>query len=126
MPTEIQWAYLAGLLDGEGDIIIAKNGAKTTIVRVRVSNTDLKMIEWIQENFGGHIAEANSNTSYGHKICLRVGWNGKKAEPILLGTLPYLLTKKARLAGLALKHIKEDNLDEREALYVTGKEINRR
>ena len=98
--TEAEWAYLAGLIDGEGSISISH-----TVV-VRIANTDFGILKWMWETFPeAKVNIANSNTSYGKKLCLAIRWNGVKAKPILEHTLPYLQGKKHKLAELGLEMI---------------------
>lgn len=98
--TESDWAYLAGLIDGEGDISFSHT------VRVRISNTDGGIIGWLTGHFPeSKISKANSNSSYGKKLCLKIAWNGVKAKPILQNVLPHLQGKKHRLAKLGLELI---------------------
>ena len=98
--TETDWAYLAGLIDGEGDIGISHT------VRVRIANTDMGIIGWLREKFPEvKTNKANSNTSYGKKLCLKVEWNGRNAIEVLTRTSPYLQGKKKKLAELALEFL---------------------
>ena len=54
-------AYLAGIIDGEGTIVIAKGKIRKGRInhpyslRLVVMNTDIRLIEWLKENFGGSI-----------------------------------------------------------------------
>lgn len=99
--TELDWAYLAGLIDGDGSIGLSHT------VQVRFFNTDLEIIGWLLEKFpDAKLHKANSNSSYGHQLCLTVRWNGVKAKPILEGIYPYLRGKKKELAELALELIR--------------------
>lgn len=98
--TETDWAYLAGLIDGEGSISICHT------VIVRIPNTDMDIIGWLVESFpDAKVAKANSNTSYGHKLCLNVRWNGRNSIEVLTKVLPYLRSKKRKLAELALEFL---------------------
>jgi len=72
---------------------------------LRFFNTDEELINWVIETFGGKVAIANSNSSYGHKRCLRVEWIGQKALPILEGIKIYLHGKKARVAEYAIEQL---------------------
>ena len=97
-PTE--WAYLAGLIDGEGSISISHT------VIVRIPNTDMAIIGWLTDHFpDAKVVKANSNTSYGKKLCLNVRWNGRNSAEVLTQTLPYLQSKKRKLAELALEFL---------------------
>jgi len=54
-------AYLAGIIDGEGTITIAKakirKGRKSHLysLRMSVGNSEKRLIDWLQENFGGSV-----------------------------------------------------------------------
>ena len=58
---EWKLAYLAGIIDGEGTITIAKSkirkGRKNHLysLRMSVGNSDKRLIDWLKENFGGSI-----------------------------------------------------------------------
>jgi len=104
MPTLTEWAYLAGLIDGEGSISVMRQGGKPAAVRVRFNNTDEAVIDWVLIRFGGILGEANSNSSYGKRTCYRLDWNSVNAIPVLEGTLPYLVIKR-QLALVALEYL---------------------
>lgn len=104
MLTPTEWAYLAGLIDGEGSISIGRQSGKPTSAKVRFNNTDRDVIDWVKNRFGGLECEANSNSSYGKKICWRLDWNGSNTIPILEGMLPYLVIK-GQLALVALEYL---------------------
>jgi hypothetical protein len=55
-------AYTAGMLDGEGSITtgISKHGRVSTFVGI--SNTDMGVLEWFQEQFGGGVIQWNGVT----------------------------------------------------------------
>ncbi len=54
---EISLAYMAGFFDGEGCVNFTQSGySKTWVVRVMVRNTDLGIIQSIQNTFGGRIS----------------------------------------------------------------------
>lgn len=53
-PTSEDWAYLAGLIDGEGHIT-RKVTASKGVVSLRVKMNDLAPLEWGQSRFGGSI-----------------------------------------------------------------------
>ncbi len=103
-------AYLAGLIDSDGHITVAKSEpsqrdrARSTIHYpiVGITNTDKRMMEWVLENFGG---------SYGSRMgqkmkakSLERGWKerydwrmtGKKSLTLLEDILPYLVVKRDR------------------------------
>jgi hypothetical protein len=58
-------AYLAGIIDGEGSIMLWKSNIDPKRrgqfnLRVNVSSTDKCLMEWLFNNFGGHFYEMNA------------------------------------------------------------------
>ena len=65
MVDSTERAYVAGVMDGEGCIgLTKKNNGYSNCYRyyVEISNSNLEMLEWIQDRFGGHIRHAHYNT----------------------------------------------------------------
>ncbi len=89
--ADLDWAYLAGLIDGEGSIRI--EGGPTTrrfagTPTVTLTNTSTKMIDWAFDKFGGHLYKKKNRS------CWDIYWLGKAVIPILEGVYPYLTAKK--------------------------------
>lgn len=124
MLLDTDFANLAGLIEADGSIGINKNNPNTHIVRLRFSNTDLILINWVVDVFGGKIAIANSNSTLGKKMCLRVEWTGQKALPLLEGMKPYLHGRKLKVAGHAIEHLTSTDLDRREVLSEAVRILN--
>lgn len=87
-------AYLAGIIDGEGTINLTKytvNG----VPQITIYNTDLRLLRWIENNFGGHInlGHAKPRTKK-RKLGYKLRIFGDKAVNILRMVHPYLLLKK--------------------------------
>lgn len=61
MVEEWKIAYFAGIIDGEGSIIIAKQAIRkgrknhTYSLRISVVNSNRILLEWVRDNFGGSI-----------------------------------------------------------------------
>ena len=103
--SEIDLAYAAGILDGEGCITIsrknkpqAKFGADYVLF-VEVGNTDKRLIEWLHSKFGGrtqHYEPRTPRAKESYHWYLGFG----KAKELLLLLLPYLKLKdeEAKLA----------------------------
>jgi hypothetical protein len=97
-------AYLAGIIDGEGTITLAiKNGsgkqvgAKWSRPLVHVVNTDLALLGWIEERFGGYLYDQPiGKASDRSKPCYRLSWGGPEAIEIVTTVLPYLVVKRAQ------------------------------
>jgi hypothetical protein len=135
MHTKIKtdWSYLAGLLDGEGCFSIA--GSWKTRKRangleyqkaffhmnllISLYNTDLKIMKWLIEKFGGVYYVHHPSKNPNHKV--GYSWHPKGAknkELLLLGVLPYLVIKTEQ-AQIALDYIRlngERHVEQRLAL----------
>ena len=84
---ETAWAYLAGLVDGEGSIIITKrrNGNHRLFPTLQVSNTSIEIMDWLVKNFGG------SYYSY-----------GRPTNPLIHSNVKMSYWKVSRIANLSL------------------------
>ena len=108
--SPIEWAYLAGIIDGEGcvDAIESKPRTRYNVspcfrIRLCVTNTSERLIVWIHDHFSGQINLHHWPGQYkSTKNCWRVIWTGGTAEKILRGCLPYMIVKKHQ-AELAFK-----------------------
>ena len=97
-------AYTAGIIDGEGSILVEKLLNKSRkenqvrhCLRVNVTNTDYNLIIWLKENFGGSIWSYDLPS---YRKCYHWKLNGVKASAFLKSLLPYLKVKQqqAKLA----------------------------
>ena len=79
---DTDWAYLAGIVDGEGCITYRRNGKGRYYTRVTISQKRTQLLDWIVERFGG----AYSKTTW---TC-----GSRHSEWILTEILPYLVVKK--------------------------------
>lgn len=92
---EAELAYLAGIIDGEGCIGVAKR----RYVRLRVSNTNFDLIQWLYQKFGGSIWNVKVKGNRRAQKCWTL--KAKKATDLLECVLPYLIIKEEQ-AQLAL------------------------
>lgn len=135
MPTELEWSYFAGILDGEGCITLSlRKYRKPDSIshRVLVYNTDSKLLDWIHERFGGsmriHIREDHNNRdgvyeSYGRKTVYRLDWCiVADVEKVLSGTIPYLIVKKDA-AEMVLGLLSSNHPKDRLELFELIKEV---
>jgi hypothetical protein len=111
MPTIEDLAYLAGVIDGDGTIVIGKtrSRAKSGIfyprydLRVAVYNTDERLMLWIEERFGGHVYTVRRNKPLPNRRVAYKWTLGQRQAAILLKQVrPYLVIKAAQ-SDLALK-----------------------
>ena len=121
MVSETEWAYLAGLIDGEGCIRIERNKGKQLqgTPTVALTNSNPLMLLWVLLRFGGHLYKKKS------KSCWDIYWLGKATIPLLEGMLPYLTAKKGqaelvldyrKLVGKPGKRLTSDMIEKREAI----------
>jgi hypothetical protein len=87
-------AYFAGVLDGEGCFTIHQQGrGHIAGTAIHVGNTDLRMLQWIQERFGGNVAfERRQNPA--HAKVWRWTSHVGNLEAIIIAVLPYLVIKR--------------------------------
>jgi hypothetical protein len=149
--TQLEWAYLAGILDGEGTISIftSRNSTKGRkypcyCPRVSISNCDERIMIWLEKTIGGRARpvkrkrETNSRKwrqSYIWEL------SRKQAVPILKNILPYLIIKRAQAAlflrfretgqhrgsklSLGIVHARQRIIDEMQFLNRKGPRIVR-
>lgn len=85
-----QWAYLAGIVDGEGTITIQKTYQKYYRPYVQVANTSTKLLKhFIKLGFYG-VLEANGN----NRPYWRIEVSGYQIESLIDGLMPFLIIKK--------------------------------
>jgi hypothetical protein len=91
-------AYIAGLMDGEGCIMLLwRKGIKT---RVNVSNTHRPVLEWLVETtgIGGIVRQTRSSSKHSPSWYWQV--NGDASESIVRQISPYLHIKSQQAALL--------------------------
>ena len=144
-PSDTDWAYAAGFVDGEGCIAIVRSftparGRYYYGVHVVVANTDREVLEWFKSLWGGSVVIVSSV----RPAMSRTAWNWRCAttiaKPFLTGIGPWLRVKRPQcdnalsmieLLGrshrtLGRKPIPTEWLAEQEALYWKHRELNHR
>lgn len=133
-------SYLAGIIDGEGSISIEIQSQSIRwdrkcdyySLRLLVINTNLPLLNWIQENFGGTIRQRpdvpNRRRCYRWNIC------SHNAAEILKACQPYMIVKKdhtevfikfAETMTKANVRLSDEMLSYRKKLYHQLKHINK-
>lgn len=119
MPSKSKedWAYAAGLFDGEGHISIAvrkanlRRDSKEKLVgyervqfQLSMAQNNQRPLIWLRENFGGSIKFVTGKKSYCDDSYTRWNWVLSKvpAREFLCGVLPYLKVRQEE-ALLALE-----------------------
>jgi len=134
---EIDKAYLAGIIDGEGCIqLVKKSNNHSFDARLSITNTNQDLLDWIYKRIGG-LYYKNSWTykqptwKERHDLI----FTNQKARSILHTVLPYLVIKKPQaelvlsyfdLIGIDGRHITKSLADKREQLYLKMKELNKK
>jgi len=101
-----KYAYLAGLIDGEGSIL--SKGGWSVIV---VANSSLDVMNWLVDNFGGTVMkERRRNVELGkyHRKVQMYRWYICKSNyilKILKRCFKFLIIKKERAKNLLLKFL---------------------
>lgn len=100
--TVAQCAYMAGIMDGEGSFYIGnysgnrKNGDRHYQTVLSVSSTDIALIDWLHQTFGGMRREYTPNQMA--KNCRKKVYSWAASSDRLLHIceliLPYLTIKK--------------------------------
>jgi hypothetical protein len=93
------YAYLAGLIDGEGCIHVAKAGCNQ--LRISITNANGGCLKYIKNRMGGKIHKRKKKLN--HKSSFRLIFSGKIAFKILGMIIPYLIVKEKE-AKEALKY----------------------
>jgi len=110
-------AYLAGFIDGEGNIGIDKYNRYNKPydnygIKVAISNTNLVILERIKSQFGGYIFTLKQKKP-SHQICFQLTVRHRKAYNLLGFVCHHLIIKKelAKVAMRMAKRIDEDRYD---------------
>ena len=111
--TEQEWAYAAGMIDGDGHIGVWRQTPREECrwatpryyVDVDVVNTCYPLMEWLQSHFGGTIRGRKTISDRHTK-----SWHWRLPKSLILeflqGIRPYLIVKTAQ-ADLALQFLEE-------------------
>lgn len=91
--TEIDLAYLAGIIDGEGCISIVKYPWGHFNCRISVVNTDVRLMVWLQESWGGGLSTPRQVKPHWKPTMMWI-LSGEKAVDLIKELQPYLMLKK--------------------------------
>jgi hypothetical protein len=115
--SEIDWARLAAYVDGEGTIMIAyhkiygKHGVRPDyVLTLIVANTDLRLIRWLCETFGGsfYFSHPKSRQKVSNRVCHSFRLFEKRAAVVLARIMPYLICKREQAeVGLAYRVLRD-------------------
>jgi hypothetical protein len=106
--AQVDWARLAAYIDGEGSITIASvrgarpDSRRVMYVNVAVANTDIRLLEWLRNTFGGTISKfrhKSEHVKWAQAYVWTVG--SRHASALLDRCLPYFIIKREQ-AEIAL------------------------
>lgn len=92
--TEVDLAYLAGIIDGEGSFSLHNFGTHRFGCSLMVGNTDPRMTEWLRERFGGTVRVEKKGERC--KPCYRWKASAQDLNAIITAVLPFLVIKRDR------------------------------
>lgn len=94
--TPEEWAYIAGFIDGEGNISVIHSNIKWCSVRISANQVDPRPLWWIQERLGGTVIKRirkDSPKSQAGYIWVWQCGSRQRVYGILRGIWPYLIVK---------------------------------
>lgn len=102
---------MASFLDGEGSILIntqkAKRVTRGWYLRITIANTDIRLMEWCKQRFGGVYRDANTAKYYvgkNWKTAYHWSLGGYPAAWVLRNCLPFFVLKAEQAEiGIALQ-----------------------
>lgn len=133
MSDKIKYGYLAGIIDGEGTLLISRSNRGSYLNyygRIHVKNTDYRLIKWLVENFGGNVHKNTPTDPEKHAVAYSWYFSGDAhdKEILLLALMPYLIVKREQAKQLVefFRMSGQVNPNKREELYQRMKVLNRR
>lgn len=102
--TDVEWAYIAGIIDGEGYLRIEKRIARDKrgssgytrvylLPYIGVSNTDEELMKWLHKRLGGSYIRNGMTTRQRPMYNLIINTVGR-VYPVLQQVMPYLIIKR--------------------------------
>ncbi len=116
-------AYLAGLVDGEGSVMLVRNRLAGIVPKVAIYNTKRSLLEWCVTVVGEGSIQCQRKGG-NRKDCFSAVWQHRQAVRILRWVLPYLKIKREQ-ADIASRVYEFDEAT-RECARLSVKELNRK
>ena len=101
--SDVDAAYIAGLLDGEGNISLLRNHSKNPnrknrtpsyVLRLSINNTFPGIVEWVQMKVGHGRVYLENRSASSRKQSYRWSITGRRCLGFLREVYPYLKIKK--------------------------------
>jgi len=97
MPSKQNWAYLAGLVDADGHITLRFDKRRCFVSPVvAVTNTDVPLLFWLKETFGGHVYVGKQRRNPKHSPLCVWSITGQPAVNMAMILRHYLRIKNAQ------------------------------
>ena len=128
LKDKLKWAYIAGIIDGEGTFKISKDARYGREIyyalSLTISNTNDALMEWLSSHLGGSVyTKARKNLSHKpHKE-----WYAPKGsiETIIRGVYSFLVIKKKH-AQVAMTYLSCKDTMGGETFYLQMRELNKK
>lgn len=103
--NDVTKAYFAGLFDGEGCVLIQKNGIASYGIQVRIEMIDIEPLIVMHNEWGGslHIIDHKKEN---WRLTQRIVLSSKDGKKFMEDILPYTMIK-TRQIKLALRFLRE-------------------
>lgn len=125
----IEWAYIAGLFDGEGSINIVRRAGRNgrCILMLHLGNTHKPIVDWLRLKLQGNVVKGSPKRDPRWKDHWIWSAAQTRAGTILEHMFPFLIIKKAA-ADLALLFQQErfSSVESQTSFKLRMHEINRR
>ncbi len=123
-----KWSYLAGVLDGDGSIVVGRQKRAEGYNYhpwFCASGTDMRLAKWLVETFGGQYYKLRTVSSRHRTPFQWTGMGGGHISGLLGGVSPFLVMKQDRATNLVdfLKLGSFRSPAEREYYYDKSKEL---
>lgn len=97
--TEAEWAYLAGIIDGEASVGIQKSNKLRNpqyVGQITIYNTSMDLMDWIAIRLGNRRVSTSRLYEGQNVPCHQIRITGRRVVAILRAMLPYLIVKRQR------------------------------
>lgn len=102
--TEIEAAYIAGIIDGEGTITLSrKHRNENRQLAITISNTEMDLLSFILKTIGAGKITAKRSARPQHMPCFTYAIYNRQALKLLEQVCHHLRTYKARRSQLILR-----------------------
>ena len=126
--SQLEFAYLAGLLDGEGHIAVHHNLMKDAYYAVvHIANTDYRVVDWLSHRFDVRVYEKKASQKLNHRTGYLIHFRQYQMLEILEGVQPFIVIKEEQVC-LTIKFLQIHRTNKRKvslrlAKYVEFSEI---